>query len=77
MKKRTTDNDTCAPEQGDSTMQGDLFNNSAEFPRPRKLELLAAGYDIALVWDQVITESGETHRIGRYVLMTKPQEVTP
>ena len=46
-------------------------------PAPRKLELLAAGYDIALVWDQVITESGETHRIGRYVLMTKPQEVTP
>ena len=33
MKKRTTDNDTCAPEQGDSTMQGDLFNNSTEFPR--------------------------------------------
>lgn len=46
-------------------------------PRPRKLELLAAGYDIALVWDRVITESGETHRIGRYVLMTKRQEVTP
>ncbi len=43
-------------------------------PRPRKLELLAAGYDIALVWDRAITESGEVHRIGRYVLMTFTRE---
>jgi len=42
-------------------------------PRPRKLELLAAGYDIALVWDRAITESGEVHRIGRYVLKGVPQ----
>jgi len=33
MKKRLTVSDTSAPEQGNSTTQGDLFNNSAAFPR--------------------------------------------
>ena len=37
-------------------------------PRPRKLELLAQGFDIALVWDTTTTEDGARHRIGRYVL---------
>ena len=46
-------------------------------PRPRKLELLEAGYQIVLVWDYVKTESGETHRIGRYVLKATPQEAQP
>lgn len=46
-------------------------------PRPRKLELVRAGYLIGLSWDRVITESGEVHRVGRYYLKAKPQEVTP
>lgn len=41
-------------------------------PRPRKLELLAQDFDIALVWDTTITESGTTHRTGRYVLKDIP-----
>jgi hypothetical protein len=41
-------------------------------PRPRKLELLAQGFDIALVWDTTITEDGAKHRIGRYVLKSVP-----
>jgi hypothetical protein len=46
-------------------------------PRPRKLELVKAGYLIGLSWDRVVTESGEVHRVGRYYLKAKPQEVTP
>lgn len=42
-------------------------------PRPRKLEPLAAGYNITLSWDQTVTESGETHRVGRYVLKGIPE----
>lgn len=41
-------------------------------PRPRKLELLAQGFDIALMWDTTITEDGSKHRIGRYVLKGIP-----
>ena len=41
-------------------------------PRPRKLELLAQGFDIALMWDTTITEDGAKHRIGRYVLKAIP-----
>lgn len=37
-------------------------------PRPRKLELIALGYNIIMVWDTAITEGGEERRIGRYVL---------
>lgn len=42
-------------------------------PRPRKLELLAMGFDIALTWDRTETESGVKHRIGRYVLKSIPE----
>jgi len=46
-------------------------------PRPRKLELLEAGYQIAMVKEYATTESGEMHRIGRYVLKDIPQEAKP
>ncbi len=40
-------------------------------PRARKKELCKEGHDIDTVPCRVITESGEIHRIGRYVLMTQ------
>lgn len=38
-------------------------------PRTRILKLSEAGHHIETVWVKSLTESGETHRIGRYVLM--------
>lgn len=37
-------------------------------PRPRKLELVRAGYPIQLAWDQIETEAGVLHRVGRYFI---------
>lgn len=37
-------------------------------PRPRKLELVNAGFDILTSWKRVETESGDVHRIGVYSL---------
>lgn len=37
-------------------------------PRPRKLELVRKGYPIQLAWDQMQTESGDLHRVGRYFM---------
>ena len=48
MKKRPTVSDTSAPEQGDYTTQGNLFNNSTELPcflgtfNPRHLRVIDA-----------------------------------
>lgn len=39
-------------------------------PRARKKELLREGHAIDTIPARVVTESGEVHRIGRYVLMT-------
>lgn len=39
-------------------------------PRARKKELLREGHPIDTIPARVVTESGEVHRIGRYVLMT-------
>ena len=35
----------------------------------RILQLRKCGYDIATVWDRVVTEAGVTHRVGKYVLI--------
>lgn len=37
-------------------------------PRPRKLSLVRAGYDVVTTWRTTETESGEKHRIGVYSL---------
>lgn len=37
-------------------------------PRPRKLELVREGLDIITIRRNELTESGERHRIGLYVL---------
>ena len=34
----------------------------------RVLDLRKRGHNIVTVWDTVITESGQRHRVGRYVL---------
>lgn len=39
-------------------------------PRARKKELCKEGHAIDTIPARVVTESGEVHRIGRYVLMT-------
>lgn len=39
-------------------------------PRARKKELVREGHPIDTIPARVVTESGEVHRIGRYVLMT-------
>lgn len=39
-------------------------------PRARKKELCKEGHAIDTLPSRVVTESGEVHRIGRYVLMT-------
>jgi hypothetical protein len=36
--------------------------------RARKLDLVKAGHPIELTWDQVETEAGVLHRVGRYFL---------
>jgi|VirMetMinimDraft_7_1064189.scaffolds.fasta_scaffold156808_2 hypothetical protein len=38
----------------------------------RKQELIEEGFDIALTWQHVETESGEIHRVGNYVLKGLP-----
>lgn len=43
-------------------------------PRPRKLELLEAGFQIVTIRERAMTESGEAHLIGRYVLLAIPLE---
>lgn len=40
-------------------------------PRPRKLELVREGWQIATAWATVETESGRHHRIGVYSLGTR------
>ena len=37
-------------------------------PRPRKLELVADGVPIVMVWRLSETESGDRHRVGLYVM---------
>ena len=37
-------------------------------PRPRKLSLVRAGYDVVTTWRHAETESGDKHRIGVYSL---------
>ena len=78
MKKRTTDNDTCACEQGHSKPSSRFLGTHNK----RHLRVLAALLVRRLFREELdkiagCSNSGETHRIGRYVLMTKPQEVTP
>ena len=42
-------------------------------PPPRKFELVHdEGWDIDLIWERFETESGEIHRIGRYILKGLP-----
>lgn len=43
-------------------------------PRARKKELCKEGHAIDTIAARVVTESGEVHRIGRYVLMTFARE---
>ena len=38
----------------------------------RKKELINEGFDIALTWQHVETESGKIHRVGNYVLKGLP-----
>lgn len=35
----------------------------------RLMQLRKRGHDIATVWEQVITEAGVKHRVGKYVLI--------
>ncbi len=42
-------------------------------PRPRVFELRKQGHKIETVWERVQTESGDTHRIGKYVLIAEPR----
>ena len=37
-------------------------------PPARKRDLMHRGHNITMVWDRGETESGETHRVGRYVI---------
>jgi hypothetical protein len=70
MKKRLTVSDTSAPEQGHSTMQGDLFNNSPEIPRfigttnPRHLRVIAALLERPLLRE-------ELDRVAEYLRILK------
>jgi len=44
-------------------------------PRPRKFELVHEhGWLIETIREQALTESGEKHSIGRYVLKAMPKE---
>lgn len=64
MKKRLTVSDTSATEQGNSTMQGDLFNNSPEIPRfigttnPRHLRVIAALLERPLLREELDRVAG-------------------
>ena len=40
-------------------------------PAARKLELLARGFNIVMVWVEGHTESGRKHRIAKYVLVNQ------
>lgn len=64
MKKRPIVADESAREQGDSTMQGDLFNNSPEHPRflgtmnPRHLRVIAALLERPLLREELDRVAG-------------------
>ena len=46
---------------------------SIYYPPSRKHELVhSEGWEIGLTWERFTTESGETHRIGRYTLKGLP-----
>ena len=46
---------------------------SIYYPPSRKHELVhSEGWEIALTWERFTTETGETHRIGRYILKGLP-----
>ena len=43
------------------------------YPPSRKFELINIdGWEIDLIWERFETESGEIHRIGRYILKGLP-----
>lgn len=46
---------------------------SIYYPPARKFELINIdGWEIDLIWERFETESGEIHRIGRYILKGLP-----
>ena len=46
---------------------------SIYYPPSRKHELVhSEGWEIVLTWERFTTETGETHRIGRYILKGLP-----
>ena len=42
-------------------------------PPARKRDLVHRGHNITMVWDRGETESGETHRVGRYCIVAGAQ----
>ncbi len=47
----------------------ELFRWADVFDPPaRKRDLMHRGHNITMVWDRGETESGEVHRVGRYVI---------
>lgn len=45
------------------------------YPPSRKFELINIdGWEIDLIWERFETESGEIHRIGRYILKGLPNK---
>jgi len=39
------------------------------YPPARLMQLRKRGHEIVTVWEQVITEAGVKHRVGKYVLI--------